>query len=191
MEEIGSLRGRNSTITTQLFEALPKAKHGRIVPRQRRRGIKIGLKQEREANVSRIDHKERLIDEIENLLIEKAPQSNPLNPLEFRITNVVVIEGEPLSPEDQEWWQFVRQQAPEVWDLLQEDEEMTDYEYLHTYFQRRQAMRDSRRDFSGNRSEEHTSFEMILNMLSSLPDGEYAKIKQIIERIRDYFTGEL
>jgi hypothetical protein len=195
--EIDGLRGRKGRITEQLLQPLPKTKHGKIIPRPRRREIRRGLKQEREANASRITHKESLIDELGNLLAEKAPQSNPLNPLRFRVTNVIRIEGEPLSPEDQEWWQFVRQQAPEVWGLLQKDdleddeEETTPYKRLRGYFQRRLALRDAQGGFSGNPQIAAKNFDGFSNMLSKLPDGEYLMIGPIIGRIRNYFTGEV
>lgn len=185
--DIRKLLNRKTRIKRQFREAPEKRKHGGgfVSPKERKRRIKE-LRKEQEAIPDKIGHKRRLINEIGETLKEKIAWSSPLDPLQFRVTNVVYVEGEPLTPEDKEWWQFVRENAPEVWQLLQDGQEEK-YQLVCGFFQRKQALRKARGITYGNEEEKRVELEKFMDMLTEIKEEDYKRVKPTIKKISAYF----
>jgi len=116
--------------------------------------------------------------------------SNPLNPLHLRVSPVVhaidIIKGTPMEEGDQNWWAFIRKEAPEIWTLHQKGRER-DYGIIHTLFLARFEFNKAKGLPEEIEREAQVKLDKILGKISEMRDREYAKIYPIILKITQHF----
>lgn len=192
--EIERLKERQERIPGQLQGlSQRKRKHGgKRSPKRELREIRERLIKEQEGIPDRIAHKRQLIVEVGEKIEENLPKSNPLNPLQIKVIRRIEIEGKPLLEADQYWWHFMRWEAPEVWQLVQNGREQ-EYELFHGLFQKRFALHRAKGLPIEKEEKAYEELDRYISAHLLVLPGQYYKeeIEPVINKMMEYFGKQL
>jgi len=180
-EEIKTLRGRLERIPSQ-FQEIPKKKRkhgGRPIPKSELRQRRERLVKEEKGIPNRIIHREGMIKKLKTILTS----SDPFGPvqLEYIRAKIRIREGRILSEEDQEFWRYVRNVAPEIYRHIQTGQEEL-FWTIHGVFIRRL-------DFHWARGEKRKEAdEEFYRFIEDITEKKYNLISEDLKNITRHFT---
>lgn len=156
--------------------------HGKPISQGIKKQVLQQLEGEKESIPNRIRAMSATLDSLEGLL----EVSNPLDPLKVEMgarMGIGRIEGEPLPSEGQEWWKFVRERAPEIWNISRTERDI--FIISHELFIARWRLRQARTQSIGK---EAKAQDALNKFIDGIPDEKAESMKPITRKITDYFT---
>lgn len=180
--EIKALDRRLAQIPS-LIQEVPKKKRkhgGRPVPKSERTQQRERLAKEMLSIPNRIIHREGMIKKLKTILIS----SDPLEPVQLEVARakIKIREGKVLSEEDQEFWRYVRQEAPEILRHIESGQRGL-FWIIHGVFIRRLD-----RHWAIKERKQEADDEFYRFIIEEVGEEKYKLISEDLRKITQYFT---
>lgn len=184
-KEIETLRGRLERIPSQLQEIPKKKKEhgGRLVSKSKQTQRRERLAKEMVSIPNRIIHREGMIKQLKTILTS----SDPFDPvqLEYLKAKIRIREGRVLSEEDQEFWRYLREKAPEIYRHIKSGQTEL-FGIIRGVFIRRL---DRHRAIKERKKEADDEFYRFI--FDEVEEEDYKLISEDLKKITHHFTETL